>query len=393
MNTSPQQANPANATTPVGGATQAVPGSPHPRILVIDDEPVFREATAMALQRKGYQTHEAGDGVDGAEIARRHLPDLIICDVNMERMDGYTLLENLRRDPATATIPFILMTGMSDAAGMRRGMELGADDYLPKPFTGPQLFSAVEARLAKQEALKQSAERKLADLRANISLALPHEMITPLNGIYGLAQLLTADAESLTPEEIADYGQTILQSAERLHRTVQNFLLFGQLEMQAGDGDTLRALRQKVTEGLPPLLQARAVHLAENAGRTADLDLQAADARVAIGQDLFTKLADELIDNALKFSPTGTPITITTQVTDGRLALAIADRGPGMSPAQIDAIGAYSQFQREHREQQGSGLGLAIVRRIASLHGGSFQVVSPASGGTTVTVTLPLASD
>jgi len=360
------------------------------KILVIDDEPFFREATALALQRKGYETHEAGDGLAGAEIARRILPDLIICDVNMDRMDGYTLLENLRKDPLTATIPFILMTGMSDAAGMRRGMELGADDYLPKPFTGLQLFSAVEARLAKQLVLRQSAEQKLADLRTNLSLALPHEMVTPLNGIYGLAQLLTTEAETMTPEEVADYGNTILQSAERLHRTVQNFLLFGQLEMQASDGDTVRALREKTTDPIAPLVEARAQHLAENAGRLPDLLLSLVDARVAIGPDLFTKLVDELIDNAFKFSPAGTPVTVAAQLKGGRLALTVHDRGPGLTPAQIASIGAYSQFNREHREQQGSGLGLAIARRIAELHGGSLGVECPPGAGTTVTASLPL---
>jgi two-component system, sensor histidine kinase and response regulator len=361
------------------------------KILVIDDEPFFREATALALQRRGYETHEAPDGVVGAEIARSVLPDLIICDVNMDRMDGYALLEHLRKDPITATIPFILMTGMSDAAGMRRGMELGADDYLPKPFTGLQLFSAVEARLAKQQVLRQSAEKKLADLRTNLSLALPHEMITPLNGIYGLAQLLATDAGTMTPEEVADYGQTILQSAERLHRTVQNFLLFGQLEMQASDGDTVRALRDKVTEAIISTLESRAQHLANNAGRLPDLLLALVEARVAIGRDLFTKLADELIDNAFKFSAMGTAVTVTSEIKGDRLSLAVQDRGPGMSPDQIASIGAYSQFNREHREQQGSGLGLAIARRIAELHGGTLSIESTPGKGTTVMAALPIA--
>src|SRR5688572_20654271 len=128
------------------------------KILVIDDEAMFREATACALKRKGFEILEAADGLEGADAARRLLPDLIICDVNMDRMDGYGLLETLRQEPATAAIPFILMTGMSDSESMRRGMNLGADDYLAKPFTAPQLFSAVEARLKKHQLLRQNAE-------------------------------------------------------------------------------------------------------------------------------------------------------------------------------------------------------------------------------------------
>src|SRR6185295_12086564 len=194
---------------------------------VIDDEEVFRHVTALTLQRKGFEITEAPNGQQGAELARRDLPDLILCDLNMEPLDGYATLETLRRDPVTATIPFILMTGMGGGNTMRKGMDLGADDFLEKPFNAEKLHRAVNARIRKQQTLRQSAEKKLADLRANLALALPHEMMTPLNGIFGLAQLLSTEAETLTRAEVAEFGTTILQSAERLYSTVQNFLLYG----------------------------------------------------------------------------------------------------------------------------------------------------------------------
>ena len=359
------------------------------KILVIDDEEIFRQATAFALQRKGFETYEAGDGAEGAEKARQLLPDLIICDVNMEKMDGYALLETLRQEPSTATIPFILMTGMGDAASMRRGMNLGADDYLSKPFTAPQLFSAVEVRLKKSLVLRQNAEKKLADLRANLSLALPHEMITPLNGIFGLAQILSSESESLSPAEVAEFGTSILQSAERLHRTVQNFLLYGQLEMHASDPSNIAAMREKETGQLKLLVETRARHLAEKTTRIADLKLNVADGTVKIGQDLMTKLVDEVIDNAFKFSVAGTAVQVEGSVQDGTFTLSVADRGHGMNPEQIAGIGAYAQFNRKIHEQQGSGLGLAIARRVAELHGGGFQVESEPGLGTTVTFRLP----
>jgi signal transduction histidine kinase len=359
------------------------------KILVIDDEEIFRQATACALQRKGFETHEAGDGAEGAEKARHLLPDLIICDVNMDKMDGYTLLETLRQEPGTAAIPFILMTGMGDANSMRHGMNLGADDYLAKPFTAPQLFSAVEARLKKNQVLRQNAEKKLSDLRANLSLALPHEMITPLNGIFGLAQILSADAESLSPAEVTDFGANILRSAERLHRTIQNFLLYGQLEMQATDPQSLAALRQKETGQIRLLIETRARHLAGKATRAADLQLDLADDSVPIGQDLFTKLVDEVIDNAFKFSVAGTTVRVVGSSNEENYSMSISDRGCGMDAEQISGVGAYTQFNRKTREQQGSGLGLAIARRIAELHCGRFAIRSQRGVGTTVTIDLP----
>lgn len=359
------------------------------RILVIDDEPLFREATSASLQRKGFQTLEAADGLEGEEVASRALPDLIICDVNMERMDGYTLLEHLRKQPATSAIPFIFMTGMGDAESMRKGMNLGADDFLAKPFTAQQLFSTVDARLKKTKVLRENAEKKLADLRANLSMALPHEMITPLNGIFGLAQVLAECSDTLSSSEVAEFGTNILQSAERLHRTVQNFILYGQLEMQSSDPDFLADARQRTTTNLNAIAESRARHIAEKANRMSDLQCLTSDGTVAMSQDYFTKLVDELTDNAFKFSKPGTPVRIEGIPGRGEYLLSVSDSGSGMTPEQLADIGAYSQFDRKSREQQGSGLGLAIVRRITELHAGQFEIKSEPTIGTTVILRLP----
>src|SRR5665213_1433833 len=161
----------------------------------------------LALKQHGFEVIEAQNGPDGIELARKELPDLILCDVNMGKVDGYLTLSALRGEAPTAAIPFILMTGLADNAGMRDGMELGADDYLPKPFTIDALYAAVDARLKKSQTVRDEAERKLAHLRDNISLMLPHELRTPLNGILSNAELLAHSSATLKPEEIAEIGQ------------------------------------------------------------------------------------------------------------------------------------------------------------------------------------------
>ena len=110
---------------------------------------------------------------------------------------------------------------------------------------------------------------------------------------------------------------------------------------------------------------------------------------VKVAQDLFTKLVDELIDNAFKFSTAGTVVRVESSFSNGELTLSIADRGQGMDASQVAGIGAYSQFNRKSNEQQGAGLGLAIARRIVELHGGQFGIQSEPGVGTTVTVRLP----
>src|SRR3954464_8260824 len=217
------------------------------KILVIDDEEWLREMVQLALTQKGYDVIEAGNGARGIEVARKELPDLILCDVNMEKVDGYKTLSSLRDEHSTASIPFILMTGLADNAGMRHGMELGADDYLPKPFTIDALYGAVEARLKKVQAVREEAEKKLADLRDNISLMLPHELRTPLNGILAYGEILAADASNLPASEVAEMGKVIHDSGKRLERLIENFLIYAQLELLGSDPNNVSALRTKKT--------------------------------------------------------------------------------------------------------------------------------------------------
>src|SRR5436190_23165497 len=179
------------------------------KILIIDDEEWLREMVQLALSQKGYDVIEAGNGSIGVQVAQKELPDLILCDVNMEQMDGYGTLSSLRNHPATASIPFILMTGLADNEGMRHGMELGADDYLAKPFTIDALYGAVEARLKKPQAVREEAEKKLADRRDNTSLMLPHEPRTPLNGILPYGEILASDAGKLPAAQVAEMRHRI----------------------------------------------------------------------------------------------------------------------------------------------------------------------------------------
>jgi signal transduction histidine kinase len=360
-------------------------------ILVIDDEPAVRQLVARALGDAGYHVFGAENGLEGVARARQLLPDLVLCDVRMEKLDGYGTLSRLRSDEATKTIPFILMTGDADHAGMRQGMELGADDYLPKPFSIAELQAAIKARLSKHLALREEAEQRLASLRANISYALPHELRTPLNGILGFADLLVQDHGDLEREEVASIAQTIFDSAQRLHRTIENTLLYAQLELLGGDPAKLRSLRaDKIEDAAVPVATAAETR-ARACDRLADLQLSLSRARAAIGERHLRCIVTELVDNAFKFSSAGTAVRVAVGPSDDGLRLVVADAGRGMRPQHIADVGAYMQFERRVYEQQGAGLGLAIATRLTELHGGTLAIRSSMEPplGTEVTVLLP----
>ena len=119
------------------------------RILLIEDDAMVRGNLAFVLKREGYAVTEAGDGAAGLEAARRSPPDLILCDIAMPVRDGLSVLREMRADPDLASLPFIFITARSTLADLRAGMNLGADDYLPKPFSIEDLLAAVAARLAR----------------------------------------------------------------------------------------------------------------------------------------------------------------------------------------------------------------------------------------------------
>jgi signal transduction histidine kinase len=349
----------------------------------------------LALQQHGFEVVEAADGEQGVAMAREKLPDLILCDVNMDKAGaGYTTLSKLREDPTTATIPFILMTGLADAAGMRHGMALGADDYLPKPFKIDELYAAVDARLRKVRTVREEAERKFSNLRNQITMMLPHEMRTPLNGIISNAELLsTASEMPLDPSEIAQMGREISESGQRLERLIENFLVYAQLQIVAADPATVGALRNASTPEAGQVVRSIAVNQADRAGRTSDLVVKSDSPSPAIAEEYFKRIVSELVQNAFKFSTPGTPVTVECKPVGDMIEFAVHDSGRGFSTEQLRRIDAYVQFDRKMQDVEGLGLGLAIAKKLAELHGGTLVIESGQGSGSTVTVKLPQAKN
>jgi class 3 adenylate cyclase len=164
------------------------------KVLVIEDEPSIRNNIMLMLKVERYAAAGAENGRVGLELARQDPPDLILCDVMMPEMDGFAVLEALRAEPRFAEIPFIFLTALDDRTSMRRGMNLGADDYLPKPFTRNELLEAVNSRLKKFETLTQAVAARLVPPQDRLTQKFREK----ISGGDGTAALEDADAASLT---------------------------------------------------------------------------------------------------------------------------------------------------------------------------------------------------
>ncbi|MCG6963099.1 MAG: response regulator [Acidobacteria bacterium] len=359
------------------------------KILVIDDDDGVREAIRDALAAEDHVIVEADNGRDGIAMARSETPDLIISDVVMAGMDGFTTLKTIRDNPDTAAIPLIIITGAANATGMRRAMTLGANDYLEKPFSARELLATVAARLKQREIVQRETEERLEELRRNITLALPHELRTPLASILTAAKLLSTQADTLPPKKICQFGSIILGSGERLHRLVENFLIYAQLDLLQSDRRRIELLRTQRTTDAAAVVYRGAMAAAARANRGGDLTLELArGVEAAMDSAYLSRVIEELVSNACKFSENGTPIVVGL-AGDEELHCSVRDEGRGMDEEEVSRLGGYMQFGRRLHEQQGSGLGLTVVRRLIEVHGGELDIVSRQGEGTEVKFSLP----
>ena len=268
-------------------------------------------------------------------------------------------------------------------------MELGADDYLTKPFLPSELMAAVNTRLGKQAVILRQTERKLDELRGNITLALPHELGTPLNGITGLSSMLMEDYATMPPAEILESAGFMHESPLRLHHLIKNFLIYAQIEMMTGN-DLLRQAAAERTAVEAVITQAPQDMVAK-ARRAGDLELSVQPAEVAVIADHLQKITAELVNNGCKFSSPGTTVRVAGVIAGKNYELTVTDAGRGMTAEQIAKIAPHVQFERNIYEQQGAGLGLIIAQRLTELQGGKLTIESVPGQQTTVRVSFPLA--
>lgn len=363
----------------------------NPKILVIEDEVPLLEEVVDLLTFEGFDAIGAVNGQLGVRLAKEHKPDLILCDVLMPELDGYGVIIELQKDSTTSRTPFIFLTARAEKADFRKGMDLGADDYLTKPATREDLLSAIRSRLEKQAALTAHLDGFYA-LRETITRTMPHELRTPLAGIMGYADLILENLQQLERDAIGDMLQNIKSFSKRLHRLTENYLLYAQLELTRLDPEHVKEWRQYFVDH--PSSPAEHIHetarrQASSAKRDADLILEISDAAIPIASEDLKKITEELLDNAFKFSDLGTPVRITAGLERDMYSICVVDQGRGMTEDQVSHIAAHVQFDRKVYEQQGAGLGLTIARSMIEMYDGSLTIQSSPGEGTSVCAAFP----
>ncbi len=366
------------------------------KVLVIEDERYLLEDITELLQYTDFEVQGANSGSQGLEAAQVYSPDLIICDIMMPDLDGYQVLEQIRANPLTANTPFIFLTAKADRESMRQGMDLGADDYLTKPFTSAELLTAINTRLKRQSQIAVHSEQKIDNVKRQLTRMVTHELRTPLISINTGVDLISRQIGQLSTSELQELLDTITAGSKRLSHRVEQLVFITQLESNMLSHETI------MRDGMPMRLWdllvsannvARRFSYAQQPNINVKFHEHDHDSIVMCNPPALKQALAELIANALAFSPANSEVNISQWRSAGNVMVSIVDEGPGIPEDRLaEALDEFSQIDRESNEQQGMGMGLALAQRIIQAHGGALDILSIVGKGTQVTIALPIVT-
>jgi two-component system sensor histidine kinase/response regulator len=346
-----------------------------PRILVTEDDAAIRATLTDILELNGFLVIAATDGLEGLAMARRENPDLILTDVAMPGMDGFELIKALRADEQTRSIPIIVLSASVEPERMRLAMDLGAEDFMVKPFTEDQVLGSIRARLEK---------KALLDELDAFAHTVAHDLKNPIAVLMGRAGLLRMIWDTGDEATLLKQVTELENGAVRLSNIVDELLIL------AGVG------RQKVE----PKPVDMAVVVKEAFARVDNL-VQKSQAKVtlpdhwpvALGHGPWiTEVWMNYLSNAVKYGGTPPDIQVGADLVPERKAVRfwVQDNGAGLTPEQQALL--FKTFSRiANTRAQGHGLGLSIVRRIIEKLGGIAGVDSQPGAGSRFWFELPVA--
>ena len=395
--------------------------SQQPKILVVDDKPQNIYVLEKLLVDLEVDVVAANSGFEALELTLEQEFCLAIVDIQMPEMDGYEMVELLRGNPATASLPVIFVSAIySDEYHHRKGYEAGAVDFLAKPIVPEILLSKVRVFLDlynKQLQLKEMAEqnarlyevekqlRAIEETRAQELVELnaskdrffsivSHDLRSPFNGLIGNAQILQMMLEDNQIQgDIADITDSILSSAESAYRLLENLLSWSMIQRDVMDF-------RPETLIINDLVRSTAELFSLNADLK-DIQLLVSVSNQIKGHadpNIFMTILRNLISNAIKFTPAYGKIKIaarpqiTSDVSEPKfIEISVSDTGVGINEYDLDKLFKIDVHHttKGTDKEEGAGLGLILCKEMAEFNRGDLWIDSKPGQGTTVTFTIP----
>ncbi|MEI8393313.1 MAG: ATP-binding protein [Rhodospirillaceae bacterium] len=381
-------------------------------ILIVDDNASNVDLLREILRHQGYgRIRGETDPRLVPDICRTESWDILLLDIRMPHLSGFQLIELLRPIFADDYVPILVLTAQTDQETRRKSLEVGASDFLTKPFVAWELVQRVRNMLQIRTLYKRTKqqnkelERRVEERTLELSDALAatrkadrakmdflsvmsHELRTPLNAIIGFSEVISAqDMRPPIPPDYLDYVKLIEESGKHLLDMVNRILEYtkgatGTVTIEDGPIDLRELIERCIAMLTPKAMGKRVSMLLED---SPSLLVRADERRMR-------ELMLSILDNAIKFNHDGGTATASLVCCDADIVITVTDNGPGISPEiQARIFDPFTQGDGAlDRRYEGIGIGLPIVQRYAELHGGRVELDSEPGHGTIVRVRLPI---
>ncbi|MCK5717103.1 MAG: hybrid sensor histidine kinase/response regulator [Thiomargarita sp.] len=342
-------------------------------ILIVDDEPPNQSVLANTLKQGGYSIILADNGMQALDVLKTKKPQLILLDIMMPGMDGFEVCQKIKEEPSTANIPVIFLTAHNESENVVKGFQLGAVDYVTKPFNSDELITRVHTHLklkATEEALKESNATK--DKFFSI---IAHDLGNLFNGLIGVSRLL-ADHD-IPADNTDEFLQIILRSSENGFGLLQNLLEWSRIQTGKLQAHPISLNLEFVVNHTIQLLQNQAEQ------KKITILCQIKETSVIADEYMLHTVIRNLLSNAIKFTPENGQIEFYTEKTENQIEISIKDSGVGIKSADIDKIFRIdeSHSTKGTDGEKGTGLGLMLCKEFVEKNGGTIGVESDFNKG------------
>jgi two-component system, sensor histidine kinase and response regulator len=344
------------------------------KILVIEDELNVRKNIVELLESEDFEVFSAKDGFEGIFLAQAHSPELILCDVNMPELDGYGVLSNLRKDPDIAITPFIFLTAKAASEEIREGMNLGADDYLTKPFSRQELLNTIKARLSKQKIHAHNTDILLKEIGESLSYSISEKIFNPLDEILAASEVFIQDAKVINPNDIESLGEHIQSNTKFLKRAILNIFMFLNMELMFHNSDALETIKNIYTTRPGDFVYMIATQLARKHDCSKNLVVNIDNTRLKISTSDWNKIVEESLDFIFSLFQKGSLVDVNTKIIDDRFQYSVRLETDELPYDLLHKISRKMPRNQAYFEDLDPGLGLLITHFIVKLYSGEFIV-------------------
>ncbi|MGI0480435.1 response regulator [Geminocystis sp. CENA526] len=380
-------------------------------ILIVDDVPSNLNILSETLIEADYEIAIATNGERALKQLQRIHPSLILLDIQMPKMDGFVLCQHLKDNPQTSQIPVIFMTALNDIDNKIKGFELGALDYITKPFQTQEVLARVKThiQLSKlthnlQAEIEQQTlslkKAKEASEKANIAKSqfianISHELRTPLNAILGMTESLLEGVFGKINQQQIKPLNVIQKAGNHLLALINDILDFANIESDKLELSLCETSIENVIYSSVNFIET----LATNKSQQLDIIIQNDLPPVLIDEKRIRQVLINLLNNAVKFTPEEGKVTLNVSLiqashpeTKELINVSIRDTGIGIAEENYSELfQPFTQIDSKlNRQYEGIGLGLFLVKKIVEHHGGNIDLSSKLGQGTCVSFTIPV---